>query len=164
MPSVRLSRLASHPRALRGSSAYPNRTCGRHWRPTPRREEASTNTVERSGGEPAMLRSPRLRNTLCFLTALGTVFVLAIAPVAAKPAKNTSLMVSTPKQGPVRTDLTPRNKNECLAVAQTLNEQAKKLSQQTKQGVSREFTRVGLDLGRIVAKRTSKRHGSVSNG
>ena len=55
-------------------------------------------------------------------------------------------MVPTPKQGPVRTDLTPRNKNECLAVAQTLNEQAKKLSRQTKQGVPREFTRVASDL------------------
>jgi len=56
-------------------------------------------------------------------------------------------VVPTPKQGPVRTDLTPRNKNECLAVAQTLNEQAKGLSQQAKrQGVSREFTRVASDL------------------
>ena len=55
-------------------------------------------------------------------------------------------MVPTPKQGPVRTDLTPRNRNECLAVAQTLNEQAKKLSQQTKQGVPREFTRVASNL------------------
>jgi hypothetical protein len=35
----------------------------------------------------------------------------------------------------------------CLAVAQTLNEQAKGLSQQTKQGVPREFTRPGSDLG-----------------
>ena len=52
----------------------------------------------------------------------------------------------TPKQGPVRTDLTPRDKNECLAVAQTLYEQAKKLSQQTRQGVPREFTRVASDL------------------
>ena len=55
-------------------------------------------------------------------------------------------MVPTPKQGPVRTDLTPRNRNECLAVAQALNEQAKKLSQQTKQGVPREFTRVASNL------------------
>ena len=55
-------------------------------------------------------------------------------------------MVPTPKQGPVRTDLTPRNKNECLAVAQTLNEQAKKLSQETKQGVPREFARVASNL------------------
>jgi hypothetical protein len=55
-------------------------------------------------------------------------------------------VVPTPKQGPVRTDLTPRNKNECLAVAQTLNEQARKLSQQSRQGVPREFTRVASDL------------------
>ena len=47
---VRLSRLASHPGALRDSSAYPNRTCGRRWRPTPRREEASTDQ-RHSGGE-----------------------------------------------------------------------------------------------------------------
>ena len=65
----------------------------------------------------------------------------------AKPAKDSSVVIPTPKQGPVRTDLTPRNKNECLAVAQTLNEQARKLSQQAKrQGVSREFTRVASDL------------------
>jgi hypothetical protein len=93
-----------------------------------------------------MLRSPRLRNTLRFLTALGTVYVLAISPVAAKPAKDRSTVVPTPKQGPVRTDLTPRNRNECLAVAQALNEQAKKLSQQTKQGIPREFTRVASNL------------------
>ena len=55
-------------------------------------------------------------------------------------------MVPTPKQGPVRTDLTPRNRNECLAVARTLNEHAKKLSQETEQGVPREFTRVASNL------------------
>ena len=38
------------------------------------------------------------------------------------------------------------DRNECLAVAQTLNEQAKRLSQQTKQGVPREFARVASDL------------------
>ncbi len=58
-------------------------------------------------------------------------------------------MVPTPKQGPVRTDLTPRNRNECLAVAQALNEQAKKLSQPTKQGVPREFARVASNLDRL---------------
>ena len=57
-----------------------------------------------------------------------------------------NVVVPTPKQGPVRTDLTPRDKNECLAVAQTLNEQAKRLSQQTKRGIPREFTRVASDL------------------
>jgi len=55
-------------------------------------------------------------------------------------------VIPTVKQGPVRTDLTPRDKNECLAVAQTLNEQAKNLSKQTKLRVPREFTRVASDL------------------
>jgi hypothetical protein len=72
--------------------------------------------------------------------------VFATSPVGAKPAKNKSAVVPTAKQAPVRTDLTPRNRNECLAVAQTLNEQAKRLSQQTKQGVPREFARVASDL------------------
>ena len=96
--------------------------------------------------EPAMLRNPRLANTSYFLGVLCSLSALATSPVAAKPAKDRSVVVPTPKQGPVRTDLTPRNKNECLAVAQTLNEQAKKLSQETKQGVPREFARVASNL------------------
>jgi hypothetical protein len=97
--------------------------------------------------EPAMLRNPRLANTPNFLAVLTSLCVLANSTVMAKPAKDRSVVIPTPKQGPVRTDLTPRNKNECLAVAQTLNEQARKLSQQAKrQGVSREFTRVASDL------------------
>ena len=64
--------------------------------------------------------------------------MLANSSVAAKTREGHGPPWSRPpKQGPVRTDLTPRNRNECLAVAQTLNEQAKKLSQQTKQA-SRE--------------------------
>ena len=96
--------------------------------------------------EPAMFRNPRLANTPYFLAVLCSLSALATSPVAAKPAKDRSTVVPTPKQGPVRTDLTPRNRNECLAVAQALNEQAKKLSQQTKQGVPREFARVRSDL------------------
>jgi hypothetical protein len=42
--------------------------------------------------------------------------------------------------------LTPRNKNECLAVAQTLNEEAKKLSRQSRRAVPPEFPRVASDL------------------
>ena len=53
---------------------------------------------------------------------------------------------STPKQAPVRTDLTPRDKNDCLAVAQTLNVQVKRLAQQTKRAIPLEFTRVASDL------------------
>ena len=92
-----------------------------------------------------MLRNSRLASTYIFAVVC-SLCVLAISPVAAKPAKDRSTVVPTPKQGPVRTDLTPRNRNECLAVAQALNEQAKKLSQQTKQGVPREFTRVASNL------------------
>ena len=98
------------------------------------------------GNEPAGLRNPRLASTRYILAVVCSLCVLAISPVAAKPAKDRSTVVPTPKQGPVRTDLTPRNRNECLAVAQALNEQAKKLSQQTKQGVPREFTRVASNL------------------
>ena len=93
-----------------------------------------------------MLRNPRLASARYILAVVCSLCVLAISPVAAKPAKDRSTVVPTPKQGPVRTDLTPRNRNECLAVAQALNEQAKKLSQQTKQGVPREFTRVASNL------------------
>ena len=85
---------------------------------------------------------------VCFLAALGSLCALTISPVTAKPAKNRSPVALSAKQGPVRTDLTPRNKNECLAVAQTLNGQAKRLSQQTKRGIPREFTRVASDLNR----------------
>ena len=85
-----------------------------------------------------MLRNPELY----FIAAL---CVLANSSVVARPAKNTPV-APPPKQAPVRTDLTPRDKNECLAVAQTLNEQAKRLSQQTKRGIPREFTRVASDL------------------
>jgi hypothetical protein len=98
------------------------------------------------GNEPAVLRNPRLASTRYIFAVVCSLCVLAISPVAAKPAKDRSTVVPTPKQGPVRTDLTPRNRNECLAVAQALNEQAKKLSQQTKQGVPREFTRVASNL------------------
>src|SRR4051812_44054205 len=100
MPFVRLSRLASHPRALRGSSAYPNRTSVRHWRPTPRREEASTNPVERSGGEPAMLQNPRL--AIILFAVLCSLCVLADS--VARPAKDRSPVAPTAKQEPVRTD------------------------------------------------------------
>ena len=87
-----------------------------------------------------MLRNPELY----FIAAL---CVLANSSVVARPAKNTPVAPS-PKQAPVRTDLTPRDKNDCLAVAQTLNEQVKRLSQQTKRGIPREFTRVASDLNR----------------
>jgi hypothetical protein len=88
----------------------------------------------------------RLANTLHLLAALGSLCVLATSLVAAKPAKNRSVVVPTAKQGPAPTDRTPTNKDDCLAIAQALNERAKTLSKRTKQGVPREFTRVALNL------------------
>ena len=99
----------------------------------------------------------RLANTLYFLAVLSSMCVLANSSVTAKPAKDRSIVVPTPKQGPVRTDLTPRNKNECLAVAQTLNEQAKKLSRQSKRAVPSEFSSVGSDLGRSCGEEDFKK-------
>ena len=77
---------------------------------------------------------------------LASLSVLTTSLVAAKPAKDRSVVVPTAKQEPVPTDRTPRNKDDCLAVAQALNEQAKTLSKRTKQGVPREFTRVASNL------------------
>jgi hypothetical protein len=82
---------------------------------------------------------------LCFLAAMGTVCVLANSSVVARPAKNTPV-APPPKQAPVRTDRSPRDKNDCHAVAQTLNEQVKRLAQQAKRGIPSEFTRVVSDL------------------
>jgi hypothetical protein len=99
------------------------------------------------GCEPAMLRTPRLAIALYLFAVLAPLCVLANLSVEAKPAKDRSVVVPASKQGPARTDLTPRNRNDCLAVAQTLNEQAKRLSQQAKQrGLPREFARVASDL------------------
>ena len=66
-----------------------------------------------------------------------------------------NVVVPTPKQGPVRTDLTPRYKNECLAVAQALNEQARKLSQQSRQGVPRTI-RPSPTLRALALRRRSR--------
>ena len=84
--------------------------------------------------------------------------VLAKTPsVAAKPAKNTSSMVPTAKQGPVRTDLTPRDKNECLAVAQTLYRRAEALSKRARQSVPREFKRVASTLDELCGEEDFKK-------
>ena len=92
-----------------------------------------------------MQQTPRMANTLYVFALLCSLFALANSSVVARPAKNTPV-APRPKQALVRTDLTPRDKNECLAVARTLNDQAKKLSQQTKRGIPRELTRVAADL------------------
>jgi hypothetical protein len=104
-----------------------------------------------------MLRNPRVANEISFVAAVCSLCVFANSSVGARPAKNPSPVVPPPKQAPVRTDLTPRDKNECLAVAQALNEQARKLSQQSRQRVPREFTRVASDLGQSCGKEDFKK-------
>ena len=83
-----------------------------------------------------MLRSFPMAAALCILATLGSLWVLAALPVAAKTAKNRSVMVPTAKQGAVPTERTPTNRNDCLAVAQALNDKAKTLSKRTKQWYS----------------------------
>jgi hypothetical protein len=95
--------------------------------------------------EHAMLRNPPA-STIYLVAALSSLCVLGNSSVGARPAKNTSPAAPTARQAPVRTDLTPRNKNECLTVARTLNEQAKKLSRQSRRAVPPEFPRVASDL------------------
>jgi hypothetical protein len=92
-----------------------------------------------------MQRTPRMANTIYVCALLCSAFALANSSVVARPAKNTPV-APPPKQAPVRTDLTPRDKNDCLAVAQILNEQVKRLSKQTKRSIPPEFTRVASDL------------------
>ena len=82
--------------------------------------------------------------------------MLAASSVGARPAKNTPV-ASPPKQAPVRTDLTPRDTNDCLAVARTLNEQAKKLARQTRRGIPPEFTRVASDLNQSCGAQEFKK-------
>jgi hypothetical protein len=84
-----------------------------------------------------------LTSPICSLLLVGLLCLLGNSFVQARPAKN---LPPPTKQTPVRSDLNPSNKNECLAVARTLNEQLTKLSRQTRRGKPSEFTRVGADL------------------
>ena len=103
-----------------------------------------------------MLRTPRLMSTISSLLLLGSLCVLGNSSVEARPAKNTPV-ASPPKQAPVRTDLTPRDTNDCLAVARTLNEQVKKLARQTRRGIPLEFTRVASDLNQSCGAQEFKK-------
>jgi hypothetical protein len=90
--------------------------------------------------------------SLYFLAA--SLCVLASSPIAAKhskytprpPAKHRS-STPTAKQNPIiSTDRTPTNKNDCIALAEALYEQAEILSKRTKQVIPREFARVASNL------------------
>jgi hypothetical protein len=111
-----------------------------------------------------MLRSFPMAAALCIFATLSSLWVLAALPVAAKPAKNRSAMVPTTKQGAVPTDRTPTNRNDCLVVAQALNEKAKTLSSGPNR-VSRESLFASHQTSMcLVASRILVRPGSASSG
>jgi hypothetical protein len=91
--------------------------------------------------------------SLYFLAA--SLCLLATSSIAAKhpkhrshtPAAKHRSVTPTAKQNPViSTDLTPTDKNDCIAVAEALYEQAETLSKRTKQVIPREFARVASNL------------------
>jgi len=91
--------------------------------------------------------------SLYFLAA--SLCLLATSSIAAKhpkhrshtPAAKHRSVTPTAKQNPViSTDRTPTNKNDCIAVAEALYEQAETLSKRTKQVIPREFARVASNL------------------
>jgi hypothetical protein len=114
-----------------------------------------------------MLRTPCVANLLSFCAAACSLCVFSNSSVEARPARNTTPAAPTAEQALIRTDLTPRNKNECLAVAQTLDDQVRRLSQQSKHPnkESRESS-LGLHPTLIshAARGISKRHGSALSG
>jgi hypothetical protein len=74
-----------------------------------------------------MVRNPCIAGALYFLAALSPSYLVATSSAAATRAKSKN---STPRaqHEAVRTDLTPRSKTDCFAVAKTLNERAKTTS------------------------------------
>ena len=117
----------------------------------------STNPIDGFGREAAMLRSFPMSAALCILATWGSLWVLAGLPARGK-TREEQVRDGT-DGGAVPTHRTPTNKNDCLVVAQPLNDKAKTLSKRNKQGISREFTRVASDSARLVASRILVRRG-----
>ena len=111
----------------------------------------------------ALLPVMRQLSTISSLLLLGSLCVLGNSSVEARPAKNTPV-ASPPKQAPVRTDLTPRDTNDCLAVARTLNEQVKKLARQTRRGSRPSSLGSHRTLISHAVRRSSRRRGLASTG
>ena len=81
--------------------------------------------------------------TLSSLVVLVSVCVFMPSPVVAKQ-KSAS---GTAKQNSlIRTDQTPVNKRDCIAVSEALYDEAERLSKRTKQIIPREFARVAANL------------------
>ena len=93
-----------------------------------------------------MLRSFPMSAALCILATWGSLWVLAGLPARGKTREEQVRDGTDGETRAVPTHRTPTNKNDCLVVAQPLNDKAKTLSKRTKQGIPREFTRVASDL------------------
>src|SRR5512139_2694209 len=109
---------------------------------------------------PAQLHKTGLLYLLAALFSLGA---LASSSFGA-PRTKSKTATPTARQESVPTDRTPTNKNDCEAIARTLNDRVKSLSKTTRQVVPQEFTRVAFDLARSVMRQILLKRGLVSNG
>ena len=104
-----------------------------------------------------MLRNPKIY----FVAAL---CVLATSPVAAKPAKDRSVVVPTAKQAPSRTDLTPRTRTNALPSCRlSMNKRRSCLGRPNRLS-PQSLLGSQWTLSSHAALRNSIEHGSASNG
>jgi hypothetical protein len=87
-----------------------------------------------------------VRNTGLLCLTVFSLCVIASASSEAQRTKNKTIVPRAKQASSVRTDLTPRNKNDCVAISNALNAKVKTLSTTTRQVVPGEFTRVTSDL------------------
>jgi len=117
----------------------------------------SQNRPSRNLGPPAQLEKDhtpaRKRNTsstcltqpVHFLAACCVACALAI-PSEAAPRTKSKTDAPTPGQASVPTDRVPANKNQCAAIARTLNDRVKTLARTSRRAIPQEFTQVASDL------------------
>jgi hypothetical protein len=116
----------------------------------PRRSPNSGPPAELEGQDqtPARKRNMSsicLKKPVHFLAACCVACVLAI-PSAAAPRTKSKTAASTAGQSSVPTDRVPANKNQCAAIARTLNDRVKTLARTTRRAIPQEFTQVASDL------------------
>ena len=87
--------------------------------------------------------------TLSFLVTLASLCVFTPSPVV---AKEKSVSGTAKQNSLIRTDQTPGNKRDCIAVSEALYDKAQKLSRRTKQIIPREFERVAVDLDQFCGE------------
>jgi gamma-glutamylcysteine synthetase len=80
---------------------------------------------------------------LSVLVVFVSFCVFVTSPVV---AKQKSVSGTANQNSLIRTDQTPGNKRDCIAVSEALYGKAQRLSRRTKQIIPREFERVAVDL------------------